>query len=70
MKGYIIATETDECYGHGDYGKELAMKQENAYYTKGVFPPIFLKKESAEKYLNSLEWKHGKTVEEVEIVEA
>lgn len=70
MKGYIIATETNECYGQGDYGNELSMKQENAYHTKGVFPPVFLKRESAEKYLKSLKWRHGKTVEEVEIVEA
>jgi hypothetical protein len=69
MKGYIIATEVSECYGHGDYGKELAMKQENAYHTKGTFPPIFLKKDSAAEYLSSLQWKLDKTIEEVEIVD-
>jgi len=69
MKGYIIATTTDECYGHGDFGTELSMRQEGIYDETRHFPPVFLKRESADKYLLDDDSSYTKSVVEIDIQE-
>lgn len=66
MKIYAIATESSECYGHGDYGTERKISREGAY-GGGNYPPCFRTREEAEAYIAAMEWKHGKHVVELEL---
>ena len=68
MKGYALVTKVSECYGHGDYGEELAMKQKNAYAGELDFPPVFLNKEKADEYLKDFQFNWNMQVAEIDIV--
>ena len=58
---WTIASETMECYGHGDHGTEQRITREGAYGT-GEFPPCFESKGEAQSYLDGLKWNHDKKV--------
>jgi hypothetical protein len=66
-KLYTIATETHECYGHGDFGTEQRIIREGSYAC-GEFPPCFELKADAQAYLDALDWKHGKAVVEIRYI--
>lgn len=66
MKIYTIANETDECYGHGDYGRELRICCQGGYGTGG-FPPAFRTQKAAQKYLDGIKWNSDKKVVELEL---
>lgn len=67
MKIYAIATETEECYGHGDYGKELHICQEDAYHREGHFLPVFKTEKAAKEVFDNLLFNHRKQVVELEL---
>ena len=69
MKIYAIATETHETYGHGDYGTELHICQEDAYHREGYFPPVFKTEKEAKEYLDEKDvlFKHRKQIVELEL---
>jgi hypothetical protein len=56
MKIYTIATETHECYGHGDFGTEQRIVRTGSYGSGG-FPPAFTTREAATEWLKA----NGKT---------
>jgi hypothetical protein len=64
MNFYTIATKSSECYGHGDYGEELSVRQEGSHrdYRFNKFPPLFKSFESAQGYLEGLDFRHRKMV--------
>ena len=68
MKVYAIATKTNECYGHGDYGEEWKIEQEDAYHKEGKWNPIFVDKAKAMKFLDEMRWKHDKSIVEIELI--
>lgn len=61
MEIYTIADETNECYGHGDFGSELRICHQGGYGT-GEFPPVFKSRKAAEKYLNGIKWNCNKKI--------
>jgi hypothetical protein len=67
-KVYTIATLKRECFGHGDYCNELKICQKGPYGT-GPFPPVFLNRQLAQDYLDSLRWNHDKQIVELELIE-
>ena len=66
MKIYGIAIVSHECYGHGDFGDETQIRRLGAYGS-GKFPPFFLKREDAEKYLKSVDSFDRRTIVEVDL---
>lgn len=66
MKIYTIATETHECYGHGDYGNELRICKAGAYGS-GKFPPVFKTREQAANYLDTIELNAEMEIVELEL---
>lgn len=66
---YTIATETHQCYGHGDYAKEQRIVKEGSYGSGG-FPPCFESRRDAEKYLGTMEYNFGKKVVELRFFKA
>lgn len=68
MKIYTTATETRECYGMGDYGTEQRITRVGDYGSGG-FPPVFKTREQAQAYIDGLDWKHGKIVVELELID-
>lgn len=69
MKIYAIATQTDECYGHGDYGKEWVIGQLCAYHQEGIWNPVFTKEEDAQKFLDEIKFNYNKKIVELELLE-
>ena len=52
---YAIATTEKECYGHGEYADEVAIRQQNSYGSgQAFFHPLFLSIEKAKEYVISL----------------
>lgn len=47
---YAISTTQHECYGHGDFSDEDKICRRGSYGT-GEFPPTFVRREDAERYL-------------------
>jgi hypothetical protein len=69
MKIYAIASEITECYGHGSFGDELAIRQEDAYAGNAHFSPLFYTEEQAQEYLNAIPFKGSKKVIALEVQE-
>ena len=63
MKVYALATKTNECYGHGDYGEEWKIEQVDNYHKEGKWNPVFLSKADAQKFADGIVWFGGKVVE-------
>lgn len=53
MKIYTLAKESNECYGHGDYGTEEVIRKAGCYGT-GEFHPCFRSQRAAIQYLKHL----------------
>lgn len=68
MKIYTVATETSQCYGHGDYGTEQHIVRTGPYGS-GEFPPAFKTRKAAEKWLkaNKREFFSKAAIVELEI---
>lgn len=49
-QAFTIAAVQHMCYGHGDYGDELVIRQDSS----GKFPPVFTRREDAEAYQTTL----------------
>jgi len=69
MKIYAIATKTSECYGHGDYWEAFKIEQVDAYHKEGKWNPMFVSRNTAQKFLDDMEWNHNKIIVEIELVE-
>ena len=50
MKIYTIGIEVSQVHGQGDFGSSVMIKREGAYES-GDFPPCFITRQFAEKYL-------------------
>jgi len=66
MKIYAISEKVKECYGHGDYGIELQIRQVDAYSGAGKFRPLFLTKVGAYKYLANCPYPDNLVIVELE----
>jgi uncharacterized protein YfeS len=67
MEAWAIATLTRQIYGHGNCGSELMIQKElivqkNSSYENRNFPPVFIERKKAEKYLSTLKDKRNKKV--------
>lgn len=62
MKIYTIATESRECYGHGDFGTELRIVRQGGYGS-GDFPPCFTHQHEALLWRDAQQFKTGVLVE-------
>jgi hypothetical protein len=50
-KIFALANKVSQCYGHGDYGEELMIRNQGFYGIDG-FPPTFATRELAEEFLS------------------
>jgi len=70
MKVYTIAVESNECYGHGDYGSELRIIR-MGIYGSGNFPPLFTTRAAAEEWLKNRSNRfHSTRIVELELLES
>jgi hypothetical protein len=63
---FLIAEEVHETYGHGSSGIELQVVVQGEFLKEKPFG--FETREEAQDYLDTLKWKSGKKVVEIEIV--
>ena len=66
MTLFAIASETHECYGHGDYGTEERIIRLGAYGLEG-FPPVFTTKNRAQEWIDSQKMYSGLVVVKLEL---
>jgi hypothetical protein len=65
MTIYTIGTYKRECYGHGDYGIELTIRQNGKNET---FHPVFKSKEAAKDYLDTIEYNSEMAIVPLELL--
>jgi hypothetical protein len=68
MKVYGIASEQRRTYGLGDCGVEQVIETTEGYGT-GPYPPVFVSREQAERYLTTMRFPKSKHVVELELIE-
>ena len=57
---YALGTNKRECYGHGDYGNEVSIRQFGGY-SDSAFYPTFATRQLAQEYLDQIPY-HGDMV--------
>ena len=67
---FTIATKTEVCYGHGDFGTPLRICCEDEYFGGTKFPPVFSDRNAAQKYIENMGYRgNGKEVVSLELHE-
>ena len=68
MKYYTIGIEKNITYGHGDFGNEVHICPKNPYMGDESFHPLFPTVEGLKEYMETLEFKSGLCIVELETI--